>query len=283
MSSSAVTLQRVGLVALITINRPDKLNALNLEVAKAFGEIVAVIIANAAEYGAVVVTGAGRAFSAGGDLDWLRLRGHDTPSRNAVIMFNFYQKFLQVRKIPLPTICAINGHAIGAGLCFAMACDIRIVSAKAKLGFTFVGLGLHPGMGATHLIASVVGFEVAYQLLLTGSVISGTDAKNIQLVSQVAADGSAAQNQAMALAQKIASQSPISVRTTVRSLRMKQDIGLEQALWREADAQAHGYGTQDYVAGVEAIAQKRVPVFLQYESYADNPLDAKKAGLMSRM
>lgn len=90
----------------------------------------------------------------------------------------FYDKFLCVRRLPLPVVAAINGPAIGAGLCFAMACDVRVVSARARLGFTFVGLGLHPGMGATHLVASVAGYEVAYRLLLTGEVISGAEARS---------------------------------------------------------------------------------------------------------
>ena len=104
------------------------------------------------------MTGAGRAFSAGGDLSWLRQRARDTPSRNVEIMRNFYERFLSIRRVPLPVVCAINGHAIGAGLCFAMACDIRVASERAKMGFTFVGLGLHPGMACTHLVASIAGF-----------------------------------------------------------------------------------------------------------------------------
>ena len=159
--SSAVLLTKVGRVALITINRPKKLNALTSEVADAFGSIITQLVHDPSEYGCAVITGAGRAFSAGGDLDWLRLRTIDTPSRNSKIMHDFYNKFLWVREIPIPVVCAINGAAIGAGFCFAMACDIRIVAEKAKLGFTFVGLGLHPGMGATHLIAGVAGMEVA--------------------------------------------------------------------------------------------------------------------------
>ena len=138
---AAVTLTRVNRVALITLNVPEKLNAMTTSLAEAFGIIVAQLIEDPSDYGCVVITGAGRAFSAGGDLDWLRLRTRDTPSRNSKIMHDFYNKFLRVRHIPLPVIAAINGPAIGAGFCFAMACDIRIVSKKAKLGFTFVGLG----------------------------------------------------------------------------------------------------------------------------------------------
>jgi len=266
---AAVTLEKVGRVAKITLNMPNKMNAMSLPLADAFGEIVDRLVQDPSEYGAVVVTGAGRGFSAGGDLGWLHERCKDTPSRNSVIMHDFYNKFLKVRKIPLPVIAAINGPAIGAGLCFAMACDVRIAAKDAKLGFTFVGLGLHPGMGASHLVASVAGYETAFRLLASGDIIGGDEAKDLRIVSQVAADGPAAVEAAMALGARMAAQSPVAVRATVRSLRMKQEIGLDQALWREADVQSYGYGTADCLEGLSAVEQKRKPNFQQFESYVD--------------
>jgi enoyl-CoA hydratase len=251
---------------------PSKMNAMVATLADAFGIIVEQLCKDSSEYGCVVITGAGRAFSAGGDLNWLRERTFDTPSRNSKIMHDFYNKFLQVRRIPLPVVAAINGHAIGAGLCFAMACDIRIVSKSAKLGFTFVGLGLHPGMGATHMIASIAGYEVAYRMLLTGDTISGNEAVALRLCTQVEEDGPSALNAALMLAQRISEQSPIAVRATVLSLRQKQNMvggSMEQALWREADAQSFGYSSFDCKEGIEAVAEKRKPIFKQYENYND--------------
>ena len=270
MATLPVTLEKVGRVPLITLNQPGKMNAMSLPIADEFVRIVERLSEDPSEYGCVVITGAGSAFSAGGDLNWLRLRTRDTPSRNSIIMHQFYKKFLCVRKIPLPVIAAINGAAIGAGLCFAMACDIRICAEKAKLGFTFVGLGLHPGMGATHFIATVAGYEVAHRMLLTGEIISGQRAKELRLVTETAVDGPSTLEAALQLARRIAFQAPMAVRSTVRSLREKQDQGLEAALWREADAQAHGYGTADVAEGIEAVANKRKPKFRLYESYADN-------------
>jgi len=272
----AVTLEKVGRVAKVTLNVPERLNAMTVELAEAFGRVVEQLCEDPSEYGAVVITGAGRAFSAGGDLEWLKRRCSDTPSRNAQIMRDFYDKFLRVRRIPIPVIAAVNGPAIGAGACFAMACDVRVVSAQAKLGFTFVGLGLHPGMAATHLVASVAGYEVAYRLLLSGDVVSGTEAKDLRLATQVAEDGPSAVAEAMKLAERIAAQAPIAVRSAVRSLRMKQDVGLEAALWREADAQSYGYSTPDCLEGIAAVAEKRQPRFAMYETYADpGPLRSK--------
>ncbi|CAE7558229.1 unnamed protein product [Symbiodinium natans] len=270
----AVKLERVGRVARILLNMPEKMNAMTSQVVDDFGRVLDRIHADASEYGAVVITGAGNSFSAGGDLAWLKLRSKDTPSRNSQIMHDFYHRFLAIRSLPLPVVAAINGPAVGAGMCLAMACDIRVASQTAKMGFPFVSLGLHPGMGASHMIASVAGFETAYRLLLTGDLVTGQEAKEtgmpnacakcvqhmqdkyqvldtvsplrvlplkeMRLVSQLAPDGPSAQAEAMALAERIARQAPVAVRSLVRSLRRKQEEGLEAALWREADAWAPG-------------------------------------------
>lgn len=277
-----VTLEKVGRVAKITLNVPEKLNAMSLEIADEFGRIVSELCEDPSDYGAVVITGAGSAFSAGGDLGWLRRRHGDTPSRNAEIMVEFYGRFLCVRRLPLPVVAAINGTAIGAGLCFAMGCDIRVVSAKAKLGFTFVGLGIHPGMGATHLVASVAGYEVAYRLLLTGEVVDGTEAHRLRLATEIAADGPAAVSKAMAIANKLAAQGPLAVRATVRTLRQRQDEGLASALRREADSQSQQYGSADFAEGLSALAEKRAPVFGQFENYRDTA-EAASAGGRSKL
>lgn len=275
---AAVTLEKVGRVAKITLNVPQKLNAMSLEIANEFGRIVSRLCDDPAEYGAVVITGAGSAFSAGGDLAWLQQRQGDTPSRNAEIMFDFYHLFLRVRDLPLPVVAAINGTAIGAGLCFAMACDVRVVSAKAKLGFTFVGLGLHPGMGATHLLASIAGYEVAYRLLLTGDLISGAEAHRLRLATELAEDGPAAVAKAMELAGRMAMQAPLAVRATVRSLRQRQEQGLKLALRREADAQSQQYCSEDYAEGLGALVEKRTPVFRQYEHYRHRAEEQQSGG-----
>jgi len=274
-SASPVLVEQVGRVTKITFNMPEKMNAMTLPLAEAFGEVVGKLVKDPSGIGAVVITGSGRSFSAGGDLSWLRKRCQDTPSRNSKIMHEFYHRFLRVRTLPVPVIAAINGPAIGAGLCFAMACDVRVASRDAKLGFTFVGLGLHPGMGATHFLPSVVGHEVAARLLLTGDVVSGMEARELRLVSGLADDGPSTVEAAMAIAQRMAAQAPVAVRSLVRSLRQKQDEGLEKALWREADAQSYCYTTRDCLEGVAAVEEKRKPIFEQYESYLDDPSDAQ--------
>lgn len=144
-------------VATITLNAPKRLNALTVPMGDAFAEVVASLATDTGDVSSVIVTGAGRAFSAGGDVQFLRDRCADTPSRNAAIMRGFYQRMLCLRELPVPVIAAINGHAIGAGLAFALAADFRIVAEDASLGVTFTKLGLHPGMGSSHFLPQLIG------------------------------------------------------------------------------------------------------------------------------
>ena len=262
---SSVLLNRRDGVAVITLSDPAKLNALNGSMAIDFSKVIDDLCDNCADIGAVVLTGAGRAFSAGGDLAFLEHRAADTPSRNSQLMRRFYASFLQVRRLPIPVIAAINGPAIGAGLCLALACDVRVAAKSAKMGITFVNLGLHPGMGATHFLPQIVGPQIASRMMLTGEVVDGVEAARVGLVAQVSEDGDAALEDACELAQRMAQAAPLAVRGCVRSLRMKQDEGLDRALWREADAQAQVWNSRDMREGLDALVERRTPAFSDFE------------------
>lgn len=212
-----VLLERRGRVGVLRLNRPASLNAMTSAMGDALQRAVAEL--SAEQLGAVVLTGAGSAFSAGGDMQFLHDRAADSAWRNAQIMRSFYERFLSVRKLPVPVVAAINGPAIGAGLCLALACDIRVASPTARLGVTFVSLGLHPGMGATHFLPLAVGSQVAARMMLTGEVITGEQALREGLVVSLEEDTEGA---AIALAEKIAAQAPVAVRTCVRNLRASQ-------------------------------------------------------------
>lgn len=189
---SSVLLSKANGVATVTLNDPAKLNALNSAMAEDFGRVIDDLCDNCEDIGAVVLTGAGRAFSAGGDLAFLDARAADTPSRNSQLMRRFYESFLTVRRLPVPLIAAINGPAIGAGLCLALACDVRVAARDAKMGITFVNLGLHPGMGATHFLPALVGPQIASRMMLTGEVFDGDEAQRVGLVAQTSVDGEGA-------------------------------------------------------------------------------------------
>ena len=253
----------VPAVKLLTLSSPSNLNAMTVSM----GEAVVAAVDSLrdlppSELKAVVLTGEGRAFSAGGDLKFLEARKVDTPTNNSKVMRQFYSRFITaLRTLPVPVVACINGPAIGAGLCFAMGADVRVTHDAAKLGFTFVGLGLHPGMGCTHTIAAACGGQAASRLLLTGDVISGAEAQRIGLVAHSLHDADAASAEAVAIARRIAAQSPLAVRATLLTLRSSSDERLNAALQREADAQAQSYASADYAEGLLALREKRPPAF----------------------
>lgn len=171
-------------VGIITLSDPKRLNALTVAMGEDFKKAVAelTLAVKDQKIRAVVVTGAGEAFSAGGDLKWLAERHTTSQFKNSTIMVDFYNRFLCIRDIGVPTIAAINGAAIGAGMCMTLGCDIRIAATNAKLGFTFTKLGIHPGMGSSLLLPRVVSQETASYLLLSGAVVSGEEAVRKGLV-----------------------------------------------------------------------------------------------------
>lgn len=206
----------------------------------------------------------GRAFSAGGDLNWLMDRHRDDKENNERIMFSFYKKFLDLRSIPVPIIAAINGPAIGAGLAMAMGlCDIRVASKKATMGLTFTKLGLHPGMGSLHFAPLLVGSANAADLLLTGRVIKADEAFDMGLISRVC-EGDVVE-EGLALAEDICNAAPMAVETTVMALRQRQDatgLGLDESLKLDAKSQALTYNTQDFAEGLASLKEKRSPNFI---------------------
>jgi enoyl-CoA hydratase len=249
-------------VATLTLSDPAKMNAMDVTMGKEFVQAVEAIQASASSINSLVLRGAGTAFSAGGDMEFLMARGKDTPINNAKIMRDFYSRFLSIRSVHCPTIAAINGAAVGAGLCVALACDMRVTTKSARMGVTFASLGLHPGMGCTHFLPLTVGQQQAARLISTGELITGQEAEKIGMVlNAVDGDAEACVAYALSLAEKIASAGPLAVQGAIKSLRMKQDTGLEQALQREADAQSQTYASQDYQTGLKATQEKKKPSF----------------------
>jgi len=189
----------------------------------------------------VILTGAGRAFSAGGDLGMIQERadhGASEPGRARrsirEAMRSFYQLFLSVREIPCPTLAALNGHAIGAGLCVALACDVRIAAEDAKLGLNFTRLGLHPGMGATWTLPRLVGSARAAELLFSSRILTGAEAAAIGLVSR-AVPREQVLPAARELAAAFATCAPLAVRGVKRALARSLE-----ATWRTSSPSRPG-------------------------------------------
>ena len=256
-------------VGTITLQSPESFNALTMEMAAAFHNTITQIRHDLTEgkqnVNSIVLMGAGdKAFSAGGNVAWLKSLRHNTIPENEALMLNFYQSFLCIRKVPVPVVAALQGPAVGAGCCLALACDLRVAAAHkaAILGFTFSRLGIHSGMGGSHLLQQVLPqTALSNELLLTGKTIGGEEALRLGLVNAVSTDP---KEKARQLAIEIANQNPMAIRTMITTLRYQQDKGLDEALRLEAKAQAVCYSRNDWGEGVDAAIEKREPVFDDY-------------------
>src|SRR3954467_3907008 len=245
-------------VALLTLDNPDLRNAMSAEMTSSWVAAVAELAADRS-LRAVVVTGSGSAFCSGGNTSWFA-SGPDAPvdvlrSR----MLPFYRAWLSIRSLEVPTIAALNGAAIGAGLCLALACDLRYAATGAKLGVPFVKLGMHAGMGGTYLLPEVVGEAQARDLLLTGRGGDAEQALRIGRVSRVL-EPARFLDDVLEIADGIAATAPIASRLTKLALRDGHP-DLETALQWEAMAQPITLATEDLQEGIRASREKRPPEF----------------------
>ena len=267
MSDLVLIERRPDGVALLTLNDPERLNAMTEAMGGAIQGAVGAL-KDDASVRAVVLTGAGRAFSAGGDLEMLGRMTRDgnadpggpTRARHEAFMRRFYSLYLTVRDLPQPTVAALNGPAIGAGFCVALACDIRVAAAEAKLGLNFTRLGIHPGMAATWTLPRIVGPAHAAELIYTGRLIDGSEAARIGLANR-ALPREEVLPAALALAAEIAEAAPLAVRGAKRSLGLTERSEISDQLAQEAAEQARCYESADLLEGLAAVREKRTPRF----------------------
>jgi len=208
------------------------------------------------EVRAVVVTGAGSAFCSGGDVSWIGAEPDATVDELRSRMLPFYRTWLAVRELEVPTIAAVNGAAIGAGLAVALACDLRYAAEDAKLGVPFTALGMHPGMATTWLLPEVAGLPVARELLLTGRIVTGAEAAASGLVNR-AVPRDDVLGTALAAAEAVAAAAPVATRLTKRALLGGGHASFEAALEWEALAQPVTLATDDLQEGLQAQREKR--------------------------
>jgi len=253
-------MERKNGILTLTINYPAKRNMMNEEMGVEFAGICGKL-AGDESLRAMVLTGAGNAFCAGGDLEWLLEKAKKPREENRVEMVSFYKLFLKVRDIEAPVIAAINGPAIGAGMALAMACDIRLASRSARIGATFVKLGLNPGMGSTWLLPRLLGPQRAMLLLATGRIVGADEAYRLGIVEAVYENG-ALLGEAFKLAEEFSSVGPLAVRWTKRTIWRGINNNLNDHLQDEALGQADCYSTQDFKEGIVATKQKRSPKFI---------------------
>lgn len=266
MPHAPLRLERDGAIATLVFDDPERRNAMTQAMGEAFAEQIAALRGDP-ELRALVLTGAGRAFSAGGDLGMIGERADEGAAAPGVArrairdrMRAFYTLFLSLRELPCPTLAAINGHAVGAGLCVALACDLRIVAREARLGLNFTKLALHPGMGATWTLPRLVGAARAAELLYTSRLVSGEEAAAMGLANRCV-EAAEVLPTAQALAAEIAACAPLAVRGVKRALARSADATLEDQLSFEASEQAICFESRDVHEGLAAARERRDPKF----------------------
>ena len=246
-------------VAVLTLDNPDQRNAMSDEMTSSWVAAVDELAADRTVR-VVVVTGAGSAFCSGGNTSWIASEPDATVDELRERMLPFYRAWLSIRRLEVPTIAAVNGAAIGAGLCLALACDIRYAATGAKLGVPFVRLGMHAGMAGTFLLPDVVGPAHARDLLLTGRTVDADEALRLGLVSRVI-DPGAFHDEVLRTAADVAGTAPIASRLTKLALADGGHATYDAALQWEALAQPVTLATQDLQEGIRAAREKRAPEF----------------------
>ncbi|HEU4674005.1 MAG TPA: enoyl-CoA hydratase-related protein [Candidatus Limnocylindrales bacterium] len=255
---SGLVALELGRVAHLVLDNPP----LNLVTPALLDELDAALGAlEAAEPGdvrAVVVSGRGeRAFSAGSDV-----RGFEA-NRGPAGRAHFTREeaaFSRVARLPMPTIAAIEGNALGGGLELALACDIRVASERARLGLTEVRLAVTPGAGGTQRLPRVVGAARAKELILTGRVLTAAEAERIGLVAEVVPEGRAVER-ATEIGAEIAERGPLAVREAKRLVDAGLDRPIEDGIAAEIDASVRIFATDDLAEGARAFLEKRAPVY----------------------
>ncbi len=261
---SILLLEKRGPIAVMTLNRPEMMNALGQEgdgpaVAAVCNEVMA-----DASIRCAILTGAGRAFSAGGDVKAMKERNGAFGGSPADIREGYRRNIHMIVKalynLEVPLISAINGPAIGLGCDVACMADIRIAADNAKMGVTFLKLGLIPGDGGAWLLPRLIGASRAAELLFTGDVIDAKTAAEWGLVSKVV-PADKLMEEALALATRIAQQPPQALRLAKTLMRHGTTSSFDTIMELSAASQALMHETEDHAEGVNAILEKRAPVF----------------------
>jgi enoyl-CoA hydratase len=254
--SDYVLAERRGPTAILTLNRPDALNALS----PAILEALAIRIAEVADSNAraLIVTGAGRAFAAGADIAAMRQM---TPLEGGEFSALGHATFAALEALPIPTIAAVNGFALGGGCELALACDWIWAAEKARIGQPEVNLGLLPGFGGTSRLVRRVGVAWARELVLSGEAIGCDVALRIGLVNRSFEDPEALLAAALEMGETLAKKGPVAVAAAKRVMLEAQDADVRVAHGLEREAFAAVFATEDRLEGMDAFLEKRDPKF----------------------
>ena len=250
----AVDYEKEGRIAIITINRPQALNALNADVRRGMGEAM-VDFRDNPDLWVAIITGAGdRAFSAGADIKDFR------PATDEEVKAGRGMAQVRPDTIWKPFIAAIHGYCVGGGLELAMECDIRIAAENARMGQPEINIGYMPGAGGTQRLPRFIPRAVAAEMLLTGNFIDAQEALRVGLVSRVVPRDKL-MDTAMEIANTICGRGPLGVRASKEALIRGYDMPLEEGLKLERTFNTNLRTTEDFMEGARAFAEKRPPVY----------------------
>ena len=262
--SDLLLIKRIDHTAIITINRPERRNALGFgDDGVVFQRVVRELNADR-NLRCVILTGCDGVFSAGGDLKELRDWAHDAGKKPRDFLKLYHAGIHEVVRalwnLEMPVVAAVNGAAIGLGNDLACLADIRIAAEKAKFGATFLKIGLVPGDGGAWLLPKIIGWERASQLYFAGQIIDSETAVAWGLVSRRVPDASL-RDEALALARVISQQPPEVLRMTKKLMRAGVEQSFEQVMTLSAQYQVFAHLTEDHREALDAIHEKRPPVF----------------------
>ncbi len=255
--SDTVLLDRRGAVAVLTLNRPDKLNALNAELLSALEAHLHTVIDDRSVR-VIVITGSGpKAFAAGADIAEL----HAQDAYGGRLFAAFGQRvFNLIERSAKPVIAAVNGFALGGGCELAMSCHMRFASETARFGQPEINLGIIPGYGGTQRLPRLVGQAKAIELILSGDMVQAPEAHRIGLVNRIyPADALLAETQTFAEA--LAGKAPLALTACLEAVQIAGDTSLLEGLHAEANLFGRICGTADFKEGTDAFLQKRTPTF----------------------
>ncbi|MBT7044082.1 MAG: 2-(1,2-epoxy-1,2-dihydrophenyl)acetyl-CoA isomerase [Gammaproteobacteria bacterium] len=246
-------------IALITLNRPEALNAMSKEWVEDI-HLAIDAIEQSGDVRVAIITGAGRAFCAGGDINHPGFTTDGFENRRQFVEPG-YNMTKRIRKLPMPFIAAVNGAAAGAGVTVASICDIRIASESAFFRMDFVKVGALPDMGASYFLPKLIGISKAIEMSMLSEKVDAEEAKSIGLVSKVVPDDQLME-EAFKMAKRLASFPPLALRYIKRATYELQSKSMDDALDIEADYINYLMGTSDCREGTKAFLEKRPPVFI---------------------
>ena len=258
--ADGIVIERDGALGWIRINRPERLNAFHGDMRDRLADALTQLEEDD-EVRCVVLTGVGRAFSTGGDIDVMSelVEQGDTTKFEALVRAGA-EVVRRIDAMSTPVIAAVNGPAAGAGACLALACDLRIASETASIGFTFVRVALHPDWGGSYYLPRLIGPAVAAELIYTGGMVAAERAERLGIFNRVVPPAEL-EGAARSLAGQIAAAPAGVIADAKRVLRQSSNASLDEVLDWELEAQLRAFASPDAREGFTAFTEKRAPRF----------------------